>query len=53
LGLAICRKIIDFHGGRIRAGNSPDGGAVFTIVLPLRHFLDRDSSFNTGFGALH
>lgn len=53
LGLAICRKIIDFHGGSIRAGNNPDGGAVFTIVLPLRHFLDRDSSFNTGFGALH
>ena len=34
LGLAICRKIMDGHGGRIRARNHPDGGAVFDILLP-------------------
>ncbi len=36
LGLAICRKIIDAHGGRIRAGNVPGDGAVFDIYLPYR-----------------
>jgi PAS domain S-box-containing protein len=34
LGLAICRKIMDGHGGRIRARNHPEGGAVFELALP-------------------
>lgn len=34
LGLNICRTIIEAHGGRIEAGNRPDGGAVFTFTLP-------------------
>jgi len=34
LGLAICRRIVDAHGGRITATNCPGGGAVFTIQLP-------------------
>jgi len=34
LGLAICRKIMQAHGGRIVADNRPEGGAVFSIVLP-------------------
>ncbi|MEK8050203.1 ATP-binding protein [Ideonella sp. DXS22W] len=34
LGLAICRKIVQAHRGKIRAGNAPDGGAVFEIRLP-------------------
>jgi PAS domain S-box-containing protein len=37
LGLAVCRKIVDFHGGRVEAANMPDGGAIFTVSLPLRH----------------
>ena len=36
LGLAICRKIIEVHGGRIRARNREGGGSVFEIVLPWR-----------------
>jgi PAS domain S-box-containing protein len=45
LGLAICKKILDAHGGRIEANNMPDGGAVFSIYLPMRQHLDRDTGF--------
>src|SRR4029079_1847787 len=34
LGLAICRSIIEAHGGQIRAANRSGGGAEFTISLP-------------------
>ncbi|MEO5935179.1 MAG: DUF4118 domain-containing protein, partial [Duganella sp.] len=35
LGLAICRAIVEAHGGRIAAAPSPLGGAGFMISLPL------------------
>jgi signal transduction histidine kinase len=36
LGLYISRKIIEAHGGKIWAGNNPDGkGATFSFGLPL------------------
>jgi len=35
LGLAICRAIVQAHGGRIRGETRDDGGARFTIVLPM------------------
>jgi len=35
LGLAIATKIVEAHRGQITASNSPKGGAVFTISLPL------------------
>ncbi|WP_051305045.1 PAS domain S-box protein [Chitinilyticum litopenaei] len=34
LGLAISRQIMEDHGGAIIASNHPDGGALFTILLP-------------------
>ncbi|MFG3225536.1 sensor histidine kinase [Kitasatospora sp. NPDC048194] len=34
LGLAIAQENARLHGGLIEAANSPDGGAVFTLVLP-------------------
>jgi signal transduction histidine kinase/ActR/RegA family two-component response regulator len=36
LGLFICKNIIEAHGGKIWAGNNPDGkGATFAFSLPL------------------
>jgi PAS domain S-box-containing protein len=34
LGLALCKKIVDGHGGSISATGVLDQGAVFTIILP-------------------
>jgi two-component system, chemotaxis family, sensor kinase Cph1 len=36
IGLAICRKIIDRHGGTVTGTSRPGEGSVFTITLPLR-----------------
>ena len=36
VGLSICHGIIEDHKGTIVAGNLPEGGAVFTISLPLK-----------------
>jgi signal transduction histidine kinase len=34
LGLAVCRRIVEAHGGSIRAENDARGGAAFTVELP-------------------
>jgi signal transduction histidine kinase len=35
LGLAVCRKIVEQHGGRLAAGNRAGAGASFTLMFPL------------------
>ena len=34
IGLAICKKIVEHHGGIIFAQGEPNVGATFTIILP-------------------
>jgi len=35
IGLALCRKIVDRHGGTITAESTPGRGATFTVELPI------------------
>jgi two-component system sensor histidine kinase KdpD len=35
LGLAICKGIVDIHGGALTAENRPGGGMIFRLALPL------------------
>jgi len=37
VGLAICKKIVDRHGGTITAKSKLGHGSTFTIRLPARH----------------
>ncbi|MPM93762.1 Sensor protein FixL [bioreactor metagenome] len=35
LGLAICKTIVEAHGGSIRYADNPPHGALFTFTLPM------------------
>jgi signal transduction histidine kinase len=35
MGLAICRGIVQAHGGSLRVETTPGGGASFVLTLPV------------------
>jgi len=35
LGLSICKSVMKEHNGSVEVANSPEGGAVFTVTLPV------------------
>ena len=42
IGLSVCRTIVLAHGGVIRGDNRQEGGAVFTVTLPMKGEADED-----------
>jgi len=42
VGLTICSETIQEHGGTLKAGNAPTGGAIFTITLPVSNYTSHD-----------
>jgi PAS domain S-box-containing protein len=51
LGLAICRKIIEAHGGRITIESTPGEGATFYVVLPASSSSRRAASIDSAASA--
>lgn len=40
VGLAICRRVVERHGGRLTASSHLGAGSVFEVTLPVRHPTD-------------
>jgi len=43
IGLAICRKIAERHGGDVVAHSTPGAGSTFTVTLPMHHGSEREA----------
>jgi len=48
IGLAICRGIVDGHGGQLSVGEAAGGGAEFRVVLPAAAPADRPDAGGSG-----
>jgi PAS domain S-box-containing protein len=44
IGLAVCKKIVDRHGGSIEALSTPGQGATFVVTLPLKQVNEGEPS---------
>ncbi len=42
IGLSVCRTVAQAHGGTIRGENKKEGGACFTVTLPMKGDTDED-----------
>ena len=42
IGLSVCRTVVQAHGGTIRGENKKEGGACFTVTLPMKGDDDED-----------
>ncbi len=50
LGLAVVKKIVEEHGGMIRAENPPEGGAAIIVRLPLENPFQQAPPHDSGGG---